>query len=163
MPLKAEYKDRLGNVVQPSENSVFKNRYGAFIICFVGDHMLLSRAPDSNGDWELPGGGIEDGENPKVAVLRELYEETGIYIEDAPIKKIYNHQLYHYAQNTGYFLNYEQDYYILDDPSYSDHIFEGIKKSPDNCDAKWILRRDLDKTPIRYDHSIALKALELRT
>lgn len=28
--------------------------------------------------WTLPGGGLEDGEHPREAVVREVYEETGL-------------------------------------------------------------------------------------
>lgn len=28
--------------------------------------------------WGLPGGGVEPGEEPQVAAIRELYEETGL-------------------------------------------------------------------------------------
>ena len=28
--------------------------------------------------WQMPQGGIDQGEDPKVAALRELYEETGV-------------------------------------------------------------------------------------
>jgi 8-oxo-dGTP pyrophosphatase MutT (NUDIX family) len=47
------------------------------------DRVLLIEAGDparpARGRWwELPGGGIEDGELSAVAAARELYEETGI-------------------------------------------------------------------------------------
>lgn len=32
--------------------------------------------------WQFPQGGIDDGEDPKVAALRELKEETGIHSVD---------------------------------------------------------------------------------
>ncbi|WP_369639096.1 NUDIX domain-containing protein [Nocardia sp. JMUB6875] len=33
------------------------------------------------GRWELPGGGVESGERPEVAAIREVGEETGLSVE----------------------------------------------------------------------------------
>jgi len=33
---------------------------------------------DTPGAWQMPQGGIDDGETPEVAALRELEEETGV-------------------------------------------------------------------------------------
>ena len=47
----------------------------------VGGRVLLVRvAPGylSAGKWTLPGGGINFGEDPALAVVRELAEETGL-------------------------------------------------------------------------------------
>jgi 8-oxo-dGTP diphosphatase len=43
-------------------------------------HFLLGRRSD-NGSWGLPAGAVEPGEQPAEAVLREIYEETGIVAE----------------------------------------------------------------------------------
>ncbi len=40
------------------------------------------------GSWGLPGGGIDPGENPSQAVLREAVEETGQHIEIAHLLDI---------------------------------------------------------------------------
>ncbi len=48
--------------------------------------VLLLREKD--GSWELPGGGLEHGENPRQALGREIREETGLAIEwmsDQPV------------------------------------------------------------------------------
>src|SRR3954447_7330806 len=33
-------------------------------------------------EWQMPQGGIDDGENPRDAVMRELWEETGVLHAD---------------------------------------------------------------------------------
>jgi 8-oxo-dGTP diphosphatase len=48
------------------------------------DRVLLSRlAPylSQTERWTLPGGGIDFGEHPRDAVIREVYEETGLHAE----------------------------------------------------------------------------------
>lgn len=37
--------------------------------------------PEAAGGWELPGGKVEDGEDPAAAVVREVDEELGCAIE----------------------------------------------------------------------------------
>ncbi|MFJ5214662.1 NUDIX domain-containing protein [Streptomyces sp. NPDC088354] len=54
-----------------------RTRAGAVII--RDGHMLLIRYRHRRGDfYEIPGGGVEPGETPETAVVRELAEETGL-------------------------------------------------------------------------------------
>jgi 8-oxo-dGTP diphosphatase len=43
--------------------------------------LLLHRNTDKFVHWELPGGKVEDGEDPASAAVREFAEETGLVVE----------------------------------------------------------------------------------
>ena len=57
-------------------------RIAAYALCLDdAGRILLTRLSPGEikpGDWTLPGGGIDFGEAPAAAVLRELTEETGL-------------------------------------------------------------------------------------
>jgi dihydroneopterin triphosphate diphosphatase len=42
------------------------------------EFLVLLRAPAGDGYWHLVSGGVESGEEPHEAALRELAEETGL-------------------------------------------------------------------------------------
>jgi 8-oxo-dGTP diphosphatase len=48
--------------------------------------ILVQQRPDGKamaGLWEFPGGKVEEGELPEAALIRELYEELGIDVQQA--------------------------------------------------------------------------------
>jgi ADP-ribose pyrophosphatase YjhB (NUDIX family) len=47
--------------------------------------MLLTRLAGNNDVWTLPGGGIDHGEHPLIALEREVYEETGLPYTVGPL------------------------------------------------------------------------------
>lgn len=50
------------------------------------DRILLLQEAD--GSWELPGGGLDHGEDAKTGLTREISEETGMTVDwmsDAPV------------------------------------------------------------------------------
>jgi 8-oxo-dGTP pyrophosphatase MutT (NUDIX family) len=56
-------------------------RIGAYGVIVRDDALLLTRISSIGyppGWWALPGGGIDQGESPSAALIRELYEETGL-------------------------------------------------------------------------------------
>lgn len=62
---------------------------GAFaIICNQEDQVLLSHRTDHDV-WNMPGGGVESGESPWDAVVREVLEETGLAVEVKRLIGIY--------------------------------------------------------------------------
>lgn len=54
------------------------------IVIYRGKTLIMKRvrpSSDGLGYWELPGGGLEYGETPHEALIRELKEETGLDIK----------------------------------------------------------------------------------
>jgi putative (di)nucleoside polyphosphate hydrolase len=59
---------------RPNVGAVLFNRDGLVLVARRAD---LPNAEAPAGGWQLPQGGIDEGENPREAVLRELAEEIG--------------------------------------------------------------------------------------
>jgi 8-oxo-dGTP diphosphatase len=58
--------------------AVIRNPEGKYLIAKRNDQDI----PDSHNKWELVGGKLEYGEDPKDALLREVKEEAGLLITD---------------------------------------------------------------------------------
>lgn len=70
-----------------------RQRVGAYAVIMRGGEILLSRlAPSVTPDelWTLPGGGLEHGEDPRTAVVREVHEETGLDVEVGETARVYS-------------------------------------------------------------------------
>lgn len=68
-------------------------RLGAYAVAFHEDRMLLTRISPVGfpaGMWTLPGGGVDHGESPNDAVLRELHEETGLIAGSARLVDVHD-------------------------------------------------------------------------
>ncbi|WP_425071481.1 NUDIX domain-containing protein [Sagittula sp. S175] len=52
-------------------------RPGAYVILPRGDDLLLTHQSTPYPEFQLPGGGIDPGENAVRALHREVFEETG--------------------------------------------------------------------------------------
>lgn len=46
----------------------------------AGQILVVASRGKSRREWNLPGGKVEPGENPRVAARRELFEETGLTV-----------------------------------------------------------------------------------
>ncbi|HBK07536.1 MAG TPA: RNA pyrophosphohydrolase [Acetobacteraceae bacterium] len=59
---------------RPNVGAVLFNPDG---LIFVARRADMPNAEGPAGGWQLPQGGIDDGEDPRIAVFRELEEEIG--------------------------------------------------------------------------------------
>ena len=79
MPYSADYRGKMPLRMQA----------GAFAVIFDGqDRVLLCHRGDLD-IWNLPGGGVEQGETPWDAVVREVREEVGVDAEVVRLTGVY--------------------------------------------------------------------------
>ena len=53
------------------------------LLCSISDQL-----PWDAGRWTLPGGGLEFGEDPALAMMREVHEETGLRVRQRGLAAI---------------------------------------------------------------------------
>ena len=95
--------------------------------------ILLAQRPKGKpmaGLWEFPGGKIESGETPEVALVRELKEELGIDTWRSCLAPVA-------------FASHAYDDFHLLMPLFACRKWEGIPRPRENQVLKWVGKRDL--------------------
>ena len=69
-----------------------RQRVAAYALLTRGDEVLLTQMSSRTrieGRWTLPGGGIDHGEDPRDALRREVYEETGLRVQPTRVVDVH--------------------------------------------------------------------------
>ncbi len=104
----------------------------------VDGRVLLAQRPEGKsmaGLWEFPGGKVENGETPEVALIRELEEELGINTWQSCL-----------APLTFASHSYESFHLLM--PLFACRKWEGTPVSRENQSLKWVRANDLKNYPM---------------
>ena len=63
---------------QEIERLPYRPCVGAMLVNHQSQVFVAQRNDMKSEAWQMPQGGIDDGEDPREAVFRELWEETGV-------------------------------------------------------------------------------------
>lgn len=72
---------------------------GAIIHDAEGRILLQRRSSD--GSWSLPAGAIDPGETPAEAVVREVWEETGLHVRPARLAALFSGDRFRHTYENG--------------------------------------------------------------
>lgn len=100
--------------------------------------ILLAQRPEGKsmaGLWEFPGGKIEAGETPEVALIRELEEELGINTWASCLAPLT-------------FASHSYDGFHLLMPLFACRKWEGTPQPKEGQTLKWVRANDLRNYPM---------------
>jgi 8-oxo-dGTP diphosphatase len=101
-----------------------------------GRLLMIKRGHEpSAGLWSIPGGRIEPGETDAEALVREMFEETGLAVEVGPL--------------IGSVRRPGLDGAVIDIRDYAATVTGGtLRPGDDAADARWIEAADLNSLEI---------------
>lgn len=124
-------------------------------VCYIekdGSYLMLHRVKkekDMNRDkWIGVGGGIEQGETPLECVIREVYEETGLTLENPIFRGVVNFR----DEINGE--NYDEKMYV-----YTCQDFSGELRDCDEGVLEWVPIDEVVRLPIWEGDKVFLKLL----
>lgn len=122
--------------------TIKKENIACLILNNENKFLLIQRNPKDDscpGFWELPSGGIDEGENMEESVVREVMEETGIDISKMDIKQV-DTESYTFTKENGDIKDVTETTYIV--------LLNNTPKvvlSDEHIDYKWITLSQLDE------------------
>ncbi len=137
----------------------YRRGVGAVLIDAEGQ-VFVARRIDTPGEaWQLPQGGIEDGETPRQAVLRELAEEIGtdkaeIIAESA---EWMCYDLPGELADTvwgGRYRGQMQKWFALRFTGADEDIDLNASACPEFADAKWVAMEDLPRLIVPFKRAL---------
>lgn len=111
-------------------------------------YLLIKRSDkdkDDPGCWDLPGGGIDWGEQPDKAAVREAKEEAGL---DIKVNKILSVRGEKYDDNWSTEIIAEGLYLSGD-----------VQLSPEHCEFRWVTEQELLEIQPKGEHLLVLADL----
>ena len=123
-------------------------------LCLIEDTLtnkvvLQYRSPERYKKWSgyaFPGGHIEEGESLVEAVIREVYEETGLTIADPKLVAVKDWE----PDDGGRYIVF----------CYKATEFTGQLRSSEEGEVSWVEKDQLEKLDLSYDMLPLLEVME---
>lgn len=89
----------------------YQPRRGAYGICLKDGRIAVAQIGYSKFVYDLPGGGVDEGETPEQAVVREFLEEVGMLVK---VDHLVTDIMHYFVHDNGTAYNNHCHFYVVD-------------------------------------------------
>jgi putative (di)nucleoside polyphosphate hydrolase len=161
-------KTQLGHyrVIFSGETTLDERQYRPCVVGVFIDasgQLLVGERADSPGSFQFPQGGIEPGETPEEAIIREMKEELGV-ASFSILKKTSDWLTYDFPEDFGHkiakkYRGQKQQWFLL---ALSPNHQPDLSRASDEefCSLRWMRREEVIKGIIHWKRAVYATALE---
>ena len=128
------------------DKSQYRPCVGTMLINANGEAFVGKRIDNREGDWwQMPQGGVDDGEDLDTAMLRELGEETGLKPRHLEILARLDEELYYDLPEElrgklwgGRYKGQRQYWYLVRFTGEDSDVDLEAYKHPEFCEWRWV-------------------------
>ena len=154
MPIAVRMSDKNLSLYRPCVGVMLVNRHGH---AFVG-----KRIDNREGDfWQMPQGGVDEGEEPDQALLRELWEETGATATHVEVvARLPGELLYDLPDSLkgklwgGRYVGQRQTWYLARFTGADNDIDLEAHDPPEFCEWKWVVPELLPELIVPFKREV---------
>ncbi|WP_226636092.1 RNA pyrophosphohydrolase [Novosphingobium profundi] len=149
-------------------NLPYRPCVGVMLVNADGKVFVGKRIDTKEGNfWQMPQGGVDDGEDLKDAALRELFEETGVPADKAVIlTRTKDELLYDLPDELlgklwkGQFRGQRQHWFLARFEGCDEDIDLNAHEPAEFCDWKWVDGDDLPELIVPFKKRVYRSVLE---
>ena len=141
---------------------------GVMLVNAEGKAFVGKRIDNKEGDfWQMPQGGVDPGEDPDKAALRELWEETGVETENVEVVARLPRELFYDLPDSlkgklwgGRYLGQRQTWYLARFTGRDADIDLEAHDPPEFCEWKWLEPRLLPELIVPFKREVYAAIVE---
>ena len=141
---------------------------GVMLVNSEGRVFVGQRIDNREGDrWQMPQGGVDEGEDLDAAMLRELGEETGLTADHVEIAGRLDEELYYDLPEElqgklwkGQYVGQRQVWYLARLTGSDADIDLEAHDHPEFCEWKWVEPDELPRLIVPFKEAIYRRVVE---
>jgi putative (di)nucleoside polyphosphate hydrolase len=152
--------------IKKKPDHLYRKGVGIMLINECKQIFVGKRIDNHSNAWQMPQGGIDDGEKEDSAVIRELYEETGITTDSIKIiSKSSDYFYYNLPYNLqkkfwdGRYIGQKQRWYLIQFYGDDNQINLAVH-NPEFSNWQWVDKKNLINLIVNFKQDLYKQVLQ---